>query len=250
MQIQGTGNFAKPQQSAPTNSYASAPSGGGYNLGFGGQNPFVQANVNNAQQDIVKNYQTAIAPQMASQNAASGSFGNSGMQQMQTEQQRQLGQNLGNVATSMYSNAYNTDQANQTTRQGQGMSYDLGLRNNDLGFAGLDSNINQNNFNNQLAGANFGLNTYNTLMNGNNLGLNAANSIQSTPRNYFNNFSNNANAIGNGYGTSTTGTTSNGMVSGLGVGQIAGQLYNGFNTGSSGYYSDPTQIPMQPGGGY
>lgn len=88
----------------------------GGNLGFGnytpGQNPYLQQNVGIAQNDIVKNYQTAIAPRQASMNAAGGSFGNSGLQQVQLEDQRQLQQNLGNVASTMYGNAYNTDQAN------------------------------------------------------------------------------------------------------------------------------------------
>lgn len=134
---------------------------------------------------------------------------------------------------------------NQNQATANANNYDLGLRSNDLGYANLDSTIAQRNFDNQMTGANFGLDAYNTLMNGNNLGLTAGNAMQNTPMNYFNNFSQNANAIGNGFGTTTTGSTSNNLLQGLGMGQYGAQLFGG----SSGMYSDPTLIPMQPGGG-
>lgn len=53
----------------------------------------------------------------------SGSFGNSGLQQMQQQSQSQLQQNLGNVATSMYGNAYDTNQANRLQALGMAQGF-------------------------------------------------------------------------------------------------------------------------------
>ena len=75
----------------------------------GGQtNPYLDSLVNKAQQNVIGNYNTATV--------GSGSFGNAGLQ-------NQLGQNLGDVATQMYGNAYNTDRANQMQALGMAQSY-------------------------------------------------------------------------------------------------------------------------------
>ena len=61
-------------------------------------NPYLDQMVNKAQQNVMSNFNTATV--------GSGSFGNSGLGQ-------QLSQGLGDVATQMYGNAYNTNQANK-----------------------------------------------------------------------------------------------------------------------------------------
>lgn len=316
-----------------------------YNLGFGiyqpgvgasAQNPYLQQNVNTALNDITRQYQTTTAPAMASRMASANSFGNTGLQQVASEQDRQFAQTLGNTAAQMYGNAYNTDRANDlaytnannanetqrygydqsraasmygadqsraasqyasdnslkgsmygadksydatmgaaglssaasmygsdnalkiagmnnaTTQRGQDQSYalgvgnlglgygnlanqqqqtanqyalgvgnlglgyaqaansyDLGLRANDLGYSTLDANIANQNFQNQLAAGNFGLNAYQALNNGNTNAVNAATTIQNTPLSYYNQFTNTANGIGNGYSTQT-GTSAQG----------------------------------------
>ena len=67
-------------------------------------NPYLDQLVNKAQQNVMSNFNTATA--------GSGSFGNSGLGQ-------QLSQGLGDVATQMYGNAYNTNQANKLSAIGQ-----------------------------------------------------------------------------------------------------------------------------------
>lgn len=90
----------------------------------GGQsNPYLDAMVNRAQQSVVRNYNLGAKPQMESAMVRSGSFGNSGLQQMQGEQQRALGENLGNVATSMYGDAYNTDRQRQVSALGMAPTF-------------------------------------------------------------------------------------------------------------------------------
>ncbi len=75
----------------------------------GGQtNPYLDGMVQKAQDSVMSNMNSAYAN--------SGSFGNAGLQQ-------QTGQALGDVASQMYGNAYNTDRANQMQALGMAQSY-------------------------------------------------------------------------------------------------------------------------------
>lgn len=90
----------------------------------GGQtNPYLDQMVGKAQQSMVDSYNLGAKPQMEAAMAGSGSFGNSGLQQMQAKSQSDLQDNLGNVATQMYGNAYSTNQANQLAALGMAQSY-------------------------------------------------------------------------------------------------------------------------------
>lgn len=71
-------------------------------------NPYLDSMVNQAQQNVIQNYNTA--------NVNSGSFGNSGLQEA-------LAKGLSDTATTMYGNAYNTDQANKLSALGMAQSY-------------------------------------------------------------------------------------------------------------------------------
>jgi hypothetical protein len=93
-QYLGTQAAANPSANA-TNPYAQA------------DNPYLQQSIDAASQDVTRNYNLSVRPQMDQLAAASGSFGNSGVQQMQVEQQRQLGSTLGNLSNSMRSADYN-----------------------------------------------------------------------------------------------------------------------------------------------
>ena len=122
--------------------------------------------------------------------------------------------------------------------QNSNNSYDLGLRQNDLGYAGLDAQIAQNNFNNQMTGANFGLNIYDRLQQANNLGITAGGNIQNTPLNYWSQFSNAANSIGQGYGTTTaSGGGGNPLMGAIGGAQLGQQLYQNWGN-IGGTFSD------------
>ncbi|MDR3005270.1 MAG: hypothetical protein LBV14_13685 [Acidovorax sp.] len=87
------------------------------------QNPYLDQQVANAQKSVVDSYNLTAKPQMESAMVGSGSFGNSGLQQMQQQSQNQLQQNLGNVATQMYGNAYNTNQANKLQALGMAQGF-------------------------------------------------------------------------------------------------------------------------------
>lgn len=86
-------------------------------------NPYIDQAVNAAQDNTVRNYNLAIAPQMDHLMASSGSFGNSGVQQMQGEAQRQLGQTLSNTASSMYGQNYANERQNQQSAMSLAPTY-------------------------------------------------------------------------------------------------------------------------------
>ena len=71
-------------------------------------NPYLDQMVNRAMGSVMLNYNTAAIN--------SGSFGNSGLAE-------QYQRNLGDVATQMYGNAYNTDQANKLQALGMAQQY-------------------------------------------------------------------------------------------------------------------------------
>ena len=73
----------------------------GSNPFLGTNNPYLQQNIDNTMGDITRNYNLAVKPQTESSMVNSGSFGNSGLQQLQGEQQRQLGQTLANTSNNM-----------------------------------------------------------------------------------------------------------------------------------------------------
>lgn len=79
----------------------------------GNTNPYLDQMVNRAQQSVVDQFNNTTKPQTEAAMRNSGSFGNSGLLQMQQNQQKQAGQQMSDIATNMYGNAYNTDQANK-----------------------------------------------------------------------------------------------------------------------------------------
>ena len=157
-----------------------------------------------------------------------------------------------NAATARYgvdagtaNNRYSTDAAtataraaNNTANRGIDANYDLGLRGNDLGYANLDSSINQNNFNNNITGANFGLDVYKTQQGGNNAGVTAGKDIQNTPLDYQTYFNNAGNAAG-GLGDQTNGTATgpaqqgSALTGALGGMQLGNSIYKQFSGGGS-----------------
>lgn len=90
----------------------------------GNTNPYLDRMVSKAQGSVAENYNLMTKPQMESAMVNSGSFGNSGLQQMQANQQKQAAQQMSDISTQMYGNAYGTDQANRM--QAIGMSPTFG----------------------------------------------------------------------------------------------------------------------------
>lgn len=106
-----------------------------------GTNPYLDQMVNKAQSNIVSNYNNTIRPQLDTMAARSGSFGNAGITSTMQDQQKALGNQLSDVATSMYGGQYNADQANRMASAGNLLNYGNLVQGNQQ--QGLDFNYQQ-----------------------------------------------------------------------------------------------------------
>lgn len=232
----GAGSWGAGASSSTTgthnNSYGGASggaSGGGMAGGLGGQNPYLQPMMDSITSQVTNNFNRNVMPAISSGAMASGNFGGSRQGVIEANAMNDLNQGLSGALSNLGLQDFNAMRG-----------YDLGLRGNDLGFAGLDAQINQNNFNNRLQGANFGLGLWNQGMANNQTGINAGTNIQNTPMNYWSQFGNQYNSIGQGFGT-TTGSASqqgNPLMGALGGAQLGSQIGNwwggGGGTGMTG----------------
>jgi hypothetical protein len=96
----------RAMQGSPVNDAASGELQKTLSGGYLNNNPYMDSLVNQAQGDVVRNYQTAIAPQIDALDARSGSFGNSGVQHVMGESRYQLGDTLGRISTNLRGNDY------------------------------------------------------------------------------------------------------------------------------------------------
>lgn len=182
-----------------------------------GQNPYLKQMGDVMVGQMTDNFNRSVVPAIGSAALASGGYGGSRQGVMEANANNDLQRQIAGGLANLYGNGFNT-----------ALNYDLGLRGNDLGFANLDAQINQNNFNNRLNGANFGLGLWNQGMANNQTGINAGTNIQNTPMNYWSQFGNQYNSIGQGFGT-TTGSASqqgNPLMGALGGAQLGSQIGN------------------------
>lgn len=211
---------------------SSAPVGGGGGRGGGGggsslsgPNPYMQPYGQYITNQMTDNFTRRVLPAVASGAAAAGGFGGSRQAVIEANGMNDLNAQIGGALSGLAAQNYQADR-----------SYDLGLRGNDLGFAGLDAQINQNNFNNQMAAAQFGQNVWNQNMANNQTGINAGTNIQNTPMNYASQFGNQYNSYGQGYGA-TTGTNSqqgNPIAGAIGGAQLGGRVANWWGSNNGG----------------
>ena len=94
----------------------------GRNALLGQNNPYLKDAIGYAAGDITRNYDNTINPQLARMDRASGSFGNSGVQQAREEAQRTLANQIGRTTNDMRMADYNLQ-----AQLGEG---DLGRRTN------------------------------------------------------------------------------------------------------------------------
>ncbi len=210
---------------------------------IGQSNPYLQANINNAQGDIVRNWNTAVQPAYNSAMVKSGSFGNAGVQQMNDNAALTTQKALGQVSDQMRMQDYGNQQ--NLYMQQQGIDNSNYWNNNNFNRSLYNDAYSQN-MNNLTTG--MGLLGQLSGYNAND--LTNANTIQNTPYNYWSQFSNSANALGNGYGTqtNTTGSTSNPIATALGGAQLGQSAMNWWNqqnpsysasSNTSGYSTSP-----------
>lgn len=80
----------------------------------GGQtNPYLDKMVSKAQSSVVDQFNNMTKPQIEAAGVNSGSFGNTGYQQMMQQKQKAAAGQMSDIATQMYGGAYGQDQSNR-----------------------------------------------------------------------------------------------------------------------------------------
>lgn len=198
---------------------------GGYGSGSssssstsGGLNPYLDQMAASITNQMNTNWSRNLEPSIRSGAMAAGGFGGSRQGVVEANGLRDMNQTLGNSLANLYGTGWQNAQQNALQKQSLDNSYDLGIRNNNLGFANLDSN-------NAQFGANLNLNTLNAMNNWAQNGVNAANQMYQMPLYYqqmFNNMQNNISGQG--------GSTSQTNQGNPGLGFLGGwQLANGWS---------------------
>jgi hypothetical protein len=211
------------------------PFAGTVNPYLGASNPYLQQNIDKAQGDVVRNYNMTTQPAYNSAMVKSGSFGNEGVQQMNQNAQKNLQGSLGDISNSMRMKDYQDQQSLYMADRAQ----NIGNYQWDQGFnRSLYNDAYSQNMNNLTTGV--GL--LGTLAGYNSNDLTNANNIQNTPLNYWSNFSNQANGMGQGYGstTGTVGSTSSPWTSALGGAQLGSAAMGWWNNQGRTGSSSPT----------
>ena len=203
---------------------------------LGEANPYLQDVVDLTTRDMTDAYNRTVVP---AQNAAalrSGSFGNSGLAELAQADARGLQTSIGDPASKLRFNDY-------TQRQGMYQfqkQLDENQRQFDLGYGrSLFNDAYGQNMGNLQAG----LGLLGTLQGFNANDITNTTNQQNAPLQYWQQFMNGANGIGQGYGTTTAvqGTTSNPVGAALGGAQLGSSLYNyGQNNGWWGSNSGNT----------
>lgn len=89
----------------------------------GNTNPYLDSMVSKAQGSVVDQFNNMVKPQTEAAMQQSGSFGNSGYQQLMQNQQKAAVDSMGDIATQMYGQAYGQDQQNKLSAIGQAPTF-------------------------------------------------------------------------------------------------------------------------------
>jgi hypothetical protein len=87
-------------------------------------NPYLASTYNNAAKAVTDAYQTATAPQTASQFEMAGRYGSGAANQAQNQNQLALGRSLDSLASSIYGGNYQQERQNQLTAAGMAPTLD------------------------------------------------------------------------------------------------------------------------------
>ncbi|APW37657.1 hypothetical protein RD110_11015 [Rhodoferax koreense] len=180
------------------------------------ENPYLTSSIDKAQGDLVRNYNMTAQPAYNNAMVKSGSFGNAGVQQLNENSQKNLQSSLGDISNTLRGNAYNQNIQNYQWDQ----NFDRSLYNDAFS---------QNNQNLQT-----GIGLLSAMNGYNQQDLNNGTTVQNTPLNYYGQFSQNANSLGQGFGTTTgvQGSSGSPITSALGGAQLGNSIYNQYKNGS------------------
>lgn len=234
----------RPMQSA--GGLPSASPAGSISSYTAGQNPYLQQMGNALVQQDTQNLQRNVLPRIGSAAMAAGGYGGSRQGVVESNAISDLNTANANGLASLYGGAYNTNLQYDLGRRnndlgyfGAANSYNLGMGNLGLGYAGLDRQIANDNMSWGQQGYNNNMGLWGQLMNNNQTGIGAGTNIQNTPQGYWQQFGNQYNSIGQGYGTQTSSGGGNPIMGALGGAQLGSQVANWWNGGGgSGNWND------------
>ena len=220
----------------------SASPAGSISSATAGQNPYLQQMGDALVQQNTQNLQRNVLPRIGSAAMAAGGYGGSRQGVVESNAISDLNTANANGLASLYGGAYNTNLQYDLGRRnndlgyfGAANSYNLGMGNLGLGYAGLDRQIANDNMSWGQQGYNNNMGLWGQLMNNNQTGIGAGQGINNTPINYWQQFGNQYNSIGQGYGTQTSsGGGGNPIMGALGGAQLGSQVANWWNGGGSG----------------
>lgn len=220
----------------------SASPAGSISSATAGQNPYLQQMGDALVQQNTQNLQRNVLPRVGSAAMAAGGYGGSRQGVVESNAISDLNTANANGLASLYGGAYNTNlqydlgrRSNDLGYFGAANSYNLGMGNLGLGYAGLDRQIANDNMSWGQQGYNNNMGLWGQMLNNNQTGIGAGTNIQNTPQGYWQQFGNQYNSIGQGYGTQTSsGGGGNPIMGALGGAQLGGQIANWWNGGGSG----------------
>ena len=183
---------------------------------LGQNNPYLQQVIDLSSRDMVDNFNRTAVPAYNAAMVKSGSFGNSGIDELTRAGQSQLQQNLGDLTSKLRFNDYQQQQQMYQWDQG----FDRALYND--AFSQNQQNLQT------------GIGLLGTLQGYNANDYTTATGVQRTPLDYLTQFSNLAGAAGRGGQTqSTTGGGSSPLTGALGGAQLGNAFSNWWNSNNS-----------------
>jgi len=225
-----------------------------YNLGLGttASNPYLgRANpnldkiVDQVTGDMRRQYDLTTRPAFNAGMVKSGSFGNSAIDEMDRNAQGQLQTSIGDAASKLRFNDYTQQQDMYRWQQQQ----DASNQQFNLGFG---RTLNNDAYAQNMGNLQAGIGLLGTLGGYNQQDINNTTTQQNAPLNYWQQFTNVANGVANGFGTTTNNQTaqSSPLTGALGGAQIASSWWNGRNNGGgSTPISQPNQQSFEDFGG-
>jgi hypothetical protein len=218
-----------------------------YNLGLGTAatnpylnkaNPELESIIGQVTGDLTKQWNLTARPAMNAAMVKSGSFGNSALDELDRNAQDQLSRSVGDATSKLRFNDYTQRQDMYRWQQQQ----DASNQQFNLGFG---RSLNNDAYAQSMGNLQAGIGLLGTLGGYNTQDINNSTTQQNTPLNYWQQFTNAANGVANGFGTttSTQGTSGNPFAAALGGAQLGSSWWNSRN--GSGGGSTPISQPNQ-----
>lgn len=225
------------------------------------QNPYLQELGGNMTDQMTQNFQRQVMPGLRSGTMVAGGYGGSRQGVLEANAQNDMQKQLASGLSSLYGSGfqsslnydlgkYQSDNSLAAAQASAAAASAAAQRNYELGMAQLQRQQQNDAWNQQLQGAQFGLGMYDRLGNNNSTAWGLGTQVQNTPMNYWQNFANQSNAFGQGYGTQTNsaptyGSPMTGALGGMQMGQSLGNLW-----GSPNAYGGSNSAGWGTGSGY